>query len=621
MIGIERTPARSGNSNFVDYQTGWHIYNVDLTAQGGGANGNWLAEGNVAGFRVDAPWFKNGDNVHYDWARLTPANGNPVQITWNYSSGAPSQLVNLYLSASPDPNQDNEYQIAANVPASNRSYTWMGTGMAPGTYYIHANLNGAVSSSGPLNVNAAPVARIDAPSQFSGEDYAQAKLSAAWNGSNSTQFERTVNINPIQWTPSYLQTSATNNDPQVWWLDRDSTHAIDTSRYRYMSIRMWLQTPSSSPTSVFNAGPRMTWSQTANSDMQQTFLSFAPYNRWIPLSYDLPNAPLVLGTQGWTGYESTLRFDPHESDDQSGGRLPDFFRMDQSHLTSRSISGPSTLIRWSALQGNGSVDLFYDTDNSGYNGTQVASSVPLYNGSYAWNTSAVPNGVYYVYMIAHDSYNSSRVYSLVPLVVDHASPSTIFTDVPTNYWAVTYVNNMATRSIVSGYGQTDTSVMFRPGSSTTAGQLSKMITNSFGFAIDTSGGPHFSDVPTTQPFYPYIETLYNRGIVSGYADGTFRPGRGATRGQIAKMIALSGSQAYGWSLQNPATNTFADVPVGSTYFTYIETVYRHNQIISGYACGGPGEPCDGQQRPYFRPANSVTRAQLSKMLSNAIGAP
>ena len=34
---------------------------------------------------------------------------------------------------------------------------------------------------------------------------------------------------------------------------------------------------------------------------------------------------------------------------------------------------------------------------------------------------------------------------------------------------------------------------------------------------------HFSDVPTTNPFYPFVETAYNHSIISGYSDGTFRP--------------------------------------------------------------------------------------------------
>ena len=39
--------------------------------------------------------------------------------------------------------------------------------------------------------------------------------------------------------------------------------------------------------------------------------------------------------------------------------------------------------------------------------------------------------------------------------------------------------------------------------------------------------PTSADVPAGDTFYTYIETAYNRGIISGYANGTFRPGNNA----------------------------------------------------------------------------------------------
>ena len=53
-----------------------------------------------------------------------------------------------------------------------------------------------------------------------------------------------------------------------------------------------------------------------------------------------------------------------------------------------------------------------------------------------------------------------------------------------------------------------------------------------GWGIDTTGGPHFSDVPSDHNFYDYIETAYNRGIITGYADGTFRPDDNIKRAPI-----------------------------------------------------------------------------------------
>ena len=63
------------------------------------------------------------------------------------------------------------------------------------------------------------------------------------------------------------------------------------------------------------------------------------------------------------------------------------------------------------------------------------------------------------------------------------------------------------RGAISGYSDNT----FRPYNDTTRGQLTKIVVIAEGFPIDTTGGPHFTDVPTTNPFYVFIETAYNRG--------------------------------------------------------------------------------------------------------------
>src|SRR5262249_52694667 len=89
----------------------------------------------------------------------------------------------------------------------------------------------------------------------------------------------------------------------------------------------------------------------------------------------------------------------------------------------------------------------------------------------------------------------------------------------------------------------------------------------------------------------------------------FRPYANVTRGQLAKIAVL----AAAWPLQNPATGTFADVLPGSAFYEFVETAYCH-AIVSGYACGGAGEPCDAQHRPYFRQYNQATRGQIAKIV-------
>jgi hypothetical protein len=64
------------------------------------------------------------------------------------------------------------------------------------------------------------------------------------------------------------------------------------------------------------------------------------------------------------------------------------------------------------------------------------------------------------------------------------------------------------------------------------------------------------------------------------------------------------------------TIQFADVPPGSTFYSFVRCLACQG-LISGYPCGGLGEPCNSTHDPYFRPANSVTRGQAAKIISNS----
>ena len=172
-----------------------------------------------------------------------------------------------------------------------------------------------------------------------------------------------------------------------------------------------------------------------------------------------------------------------------------------------------------------------------------------------------------------------------------------FSDVhPTDYF-YTPVTYLACHGIISGYADGT----FRPYNNTTRGQLSKIIVGAEGWAIDTSGGPHFSDVPTTNAFYAFIETAYHHGVISGYADGTFRWGANVTRGQLSKIIVV----ASGWAIDTSGGPHFSDVPATNPFYGFVETAYHHN-IISGYADGT------------FRLGANATRGQISKIVYGAI---
>lgn len=143
--------------------------------------------------------------------------------------------------------------------------------------------------------------------------------------------------------------------------------------------------------------------------------------------------------------------------------------------------------------------------------------------------------------------------------------------------------------------------------------------------VPTSCALQFADVVPGSTFYDFVHCLACRQIVSGYGCGGdgepcvepnnypyFRPGFDVTRGQLSKIV--SNAAGYG---EDYTTATFEDVPVGATFYLYIERLYFRS-VISGYPCGGPNEPCVAPaNKPYFRTQAKVTRGQTAKIVSNA----
>lgn len=111
----------------------------------------------------------------------------------------------------------------------------------------------------------------------------------------------------------------------------------------------------------------------------------------------------------------------------------------------------------------------------------------------------------------------------------------------------------------------------------------------------------------------YMKSVF---AVDGYPGPTFRPDDAVTRGQFTKML----DKGFQWPVIGPFARHFQDVLPGSTFYDYIEYAYGRGLIV-GYPCStvsGSPEPCVAPTNyAYFRPANSVSRGQMAKMLAIA----
>jgi len=121
----------------------------------------------------------------------------------------------------------------------------------------------------------------------------------------------------------------------------------------------------------------------------------------------------------------------------------------------------------------------------------------------------------------------------------------------------------------------------------------------------------FSDVPESHPYHVQIETLAQLGIVSGYADGTFRPDAPVTRQQFAKMVIL----AMRIRVSEDDKCTFVDVQKSSDIElypdNYVAAAAREN-IVTGYS---------SPKGPIFKPDVPITIAQLVTMGTRACDRP
>jgi hypothetical protein len=94
----------------------------------------------------------------------------------------------------------------------------------------------------------------------------------------------------------------------------------------------------------------------------------------------------------------------------------------------------------------------------------------------------------------------------------------------------------------------------------TRGQVSKIIVGTAqaarGWVLQTPARATFPDVAVGSAFFPYVETAVCHGAINGYADGTFRPGANATRGQISKITyyALGAGATCGPPATPPAAS-------------------------------------------------------------------
>jgi len=178
-----------------------------------------------------------------------------------------------------------------------------------------------------------------------------------------------------------------------------------------------------------------------------------------------------------------------------------------------------------------------------------------------------------------------------------------FSDVNSNYWAYSSIQSLSDENIISGYDD-DT---FRPNEPVTRAEFATMIVkalNKTGYSpIKTV---NFTDLPESHWAYENIKKAYSLNLISGYPDGSFKPGDFITKTQVLSVLSnlsdasISKEEAYK-TLQRfydaKKIPDWAIIPVAKT-------------VEAGLTVNYP-------QPNFIMPDKRATRAEVAAMLYNA----
>ena len=119
--------------------------------------------------------------------------------------------------------------------------------------------------------------------------------------------------------------------------------------------------------------------------------------------------------------------------------------------------------------------------------------------------------------------------------------------------------------------------------------------------------PSFPDVPASHPYHGAVTDLAGRGIINGYADGTFRPDYPVVRQQFAKMIVLSMGHDVPPGIDCPFTDVdLTPNPVDPLYPAKYVAVCALHGITRG------------KTATTFDPYANITRFQVISMVVRAV---
>ncbi|MBD2178337.1 S-layer homology domain-containing protein [Pseudanabaena sp. FACHB-1998] len=178
---------------------------------------------------------------------------------------------------------------------------------------------------------------------------------------------------------------------------------------------------------------------------------------------------------------------------------------------------------------------------------------------------------------------------------------TSFNDVPTNYWAQPFIQELAARDIIKGFPDGG----FRPNDPVTRAQFAAMLSKAINKA-PVRGGVNFVDVASNYWAANAIQKSYTIGFMSGYPGNVFEPTQNIPRVQI--LVSLANGLNYAPS-QAPETilQAYSDSASIPNYARNSVAAATENRMVVNYP-----------STVFLNPNQTATRAEVAAFIYQAL---
>jgi len=190
--------------------------------------------------------------------------------------------------------------------------------------------------------------------------------------------------------------------------------------------------------------------------------------------------------------------------------------------------------------------------------------------------------------------------TIAPLLYgDSVLAQTQFTDVPSGYWAESFIVELANRGVIAGFPDGS----FRPNAPVTRAQYAAMVKKAFNQAR-IRNSTRFADVPGSYWASGAIDDAYTMGFMAGYPGNVFLPNQNIPR--VQTLVSLANGLNY--VAQNPASaQVYSDASQIPAYAVGSVAAATEQRLVVNYP-----------SVQFLSPNQNATRADVAAFIYQAM---